>query len=761
MLRIGVAFLAGHVLVHLLPALPSLWPWAAIVAILLATALWLRSVVAVAVLIGVFLAWFHAGQRLGEDLSQTLEGIDLVVVGDIASLPDATATDVQFELAVIEGHAGIPPRLRLAWYDGAQRPLPGERWRLVVRIKRRNGFANPGGFDHEAQLLRQGIGATGYVRNDDRNRRLQPARTAYVVLRARAWLAERIGAAVGNEPMLGILQGLAVGETQAMSVEQWTVLAATGTTHLMAISGLHITMIATLAAWLGGRVVRWPGAQHLRLTAIHGQVVCGGSAAMIYSILAGLSVPTQRTLAMLCIAFAARAVRREIGVGWIMGAALVAVLLVDPFAPLAVGTWLSFGAVGVILLATAGRRGREGTIGNFARVQIAVTLGLLPVVAAAFGSISLVSPLANALAVPLFTLIIVPLVLVGAFLAALWLPSGAVVLECAAYLLRFTWPGLEWFATWPLALWHLPQIPLSAHAAMLFGALLLVLPGILPVRLAATVLCLPALLWRPESLRQGEFDLTLLDVGQGLAAVVRTRSRVLVFDTGPAFRSGRDTGELVVLPYLRSQGIRTIDTLVISHGDLDHQGGMESIAQGLRVRRWLAGPSVAPRGRTVEICMRGQQWSWDGVRFEVLHPAAGISGSDNDSSCVLRIAGSGGSALLTGDIQREGEEAIVSAGLAQTDVVVAPHHGSRTSSTPALVEATDPSWVLFAAGYRNRWGFPKEDVVERWRENGARTLATPQSGAISLVVSAAGITEPGEFRRDHPRYWRMRSPGLP
>lgn len=761
MLRIGVAFLAGHVFIHLLPGLPAIRPWLAIVAILLLAALWLRSVVAVALLIGVCLAWFHASGQLQQDLPEALEGSDLVVVGNIASLPDASATDVQFEFDIAEARAGVPPKLRLAWYDGEQRPLPGERWRFVVRLKRRNGFANPGGFDHEAQLFRQGIGATGYVRSDERNGRLAPARSSYAVLRVRAWLAERIALAAGSEPTLGILQGLAVGETQAMSAGQWRVFAATGTTHLMAISGLHITMIATLAAWLGGRVVHWPGAQRLRLTAIHGQVLFGALAATIYSILAGWSVPTQRTLAMLCIAFAARAMRREVGIGWIMGAALCAILLIDPLAPLATGAWLSFGAVGVILLATADRRGREGAVGSFARVQLAVTLGLLPVVAAAFGSISVVSPIANALAVPLFTLIIVPLVLAGAFLAAMWLPAGTVLLMCASSLLRLVWSALEWFAAWPLALWHLPQIPVAVHAAMLSGALLLVLPGIFPTRIAATLLCLPALLWRPESLRHGEFGLTLLDVGQGLAAVVRTRSRVLVFDTGPAFRSGRDTGELVVLPYLRSQGIRSVDALVVSHGDLDHQGGMESIAQGLLVRRVLVGPSVAAGSRRVDICIRGHRWTWDGVTFEVLHPAAGTFENDNDSSCVLRIAGPGGSALLTGDIQLEAEAAIVSAGLAQTDIVVAPHHGSRTSSTPALVEATDPSWVLFAAGYRNRWGFPRPDVVERWRESGAQTLATPQSGAISLVVSAAGVATAGEFRKDHPRYWRMRPSGSP
>lgn len=761
MLRTALAFLAGHLVVHSLGTLPAIWPWALVATVLLVVAVLMRIPWGVALVLGVAWAWGHAALRIADDLPHQLEGVDLVVVGDVASLPDATGTDVQFELDVVTADPGVPSRIRLGWYQDVQQPGAGERWQLVVRLKRRNGFANPGSFDYEAQLLRRSIGATGYVRADDRNRKLSEPQPAYVVLRMRAWLADRIAAATDDDSMLGILQGLAVGETGAMSAAQWRVLAATGTTHLMAISGLHITMIAALGAWCGGQIVRWPAAQRRRLTAIHGQVIAGTLAGAIYSMLAGFSIPTQRTLAMLCVAFAARAVRREAGVDWIMGMALIAVLVLDPFAPLAPGAWLSFGAVGVILLATAGRWRRDTALGNFTRTQMAVTVGLLPVIAGAFGSFSLVSPLANAIAIPLFTLLIVPLVLAGALLAAVFLPAGGWVLDLASDVLNFVWPGLEWLAQWPLALWHLPQLPLPVHAALLLGALLLVLPGIAPTRLAAAALCLPALVWRPAPPADGEFKLTLLDAGQGLASVIRTRTHTLVFDTGPAFRSGRDTGELVVLPYLRSQGIRAVDTLIVSHGDLDHHGGTSSLVRAMPIARRLYGPSVPASDESAEICARGDRWQWDGVRFEILHPADALHASDNESSCVLRIDGRGGSAMLTGDIQREAEERIVAGGVARVDVVVAPHHGSRTSSTQEFVDATAPAVVLFAAGYRNRWGFPKEDVVQRWRTIGAQTYATPASGAIEILVAATGVTAPGEFRRDHPRYWRTRSSGLP
>lgn len=759
MLRIGLALLAGHGCIHSLAALPAAQPWAWVLAALLAVFALLRSKLGVVFLLGIAWAWLHAAIRLSDDLPTALEGADLVVRGYVASLPDSgpATADPQFEFDVTTAPRGIPGRIRLTWYDSRQRLLPGESWQLVVRLKCRNGFANPGGFDYERHLFQQHIGATGYVRADTRNVRLAPPAASYAVARTRAWIARRIALAVPGDPMLGILQGLAVGDTQAMSVEQWRVFAATGTSHLMAISGLHISMVAALAAWLGGSITRWRAAQSRRLTAIHGQFFCGSLAAIAYSLLAGLSVPTQRTLVMLCIYFAARALRRELDIANALGAALIGVLLIDPFAPLTVGAWLSFGAVAMILLGVGGRLAREGAIKSFARVQLAVTIGLTPVLVAAFGSVSLISPLANAIAIPLFTLVVVPLTLIGAALASVSQIYAGAVLGLASGLLQAFWPALLWLSQLPLAMWHFPQLPLAISAALTLGALLLILPGIAATRIAALLLCLPAALWRPATPARGEFRLTLLDVGQGLSAVIHTQSHVLVYDAGPAFRSGRDTGELVILPFLRSQGVRRVDMLMVSHGDLDHRGGMRSVVAGMPVSQVLAGPSVSAPFVQIDRCRRGQRWSWDGVEFQVLHPVAVGQARDNDSSCVLRVAASGGaSLLLTGDIQRSSEAELVTTGLERADIMIAPHHGSRTSSTTAFVEATQPELVLFATGYRNRWGFPRPDIVERWRTAGARTLSTAQSGAIEVFVSATGVQPPKEFRVEQRRYWRSR-----
>lgn len=753
MLRIGIAFLLGHCCIHVLPTLPPWKPWAGVPCALLLLLFASRWSAAAAFAAGVMWAWGNAAATLAHDLPEALEGRDLLVSGYIASLPQSVGGDVQFDMEVIAAPAQVPPRLRLVWYGAGTPPNPGELWQFAARLKRRNGFANPGGFDHEGQLFRSGIGAGGYVREDGRNRRIATASLRYAVLRTRAWLAQRVHDAVADRSALGVLQGLAVGDTRAMSSEQWRVFAATGTTHLMAISGLHISMIAALTSWFGGCLLRGPQAQRRRISAIHGQAAGGVCGALIYSMLAGLSVPTQRTLVMLCIYFAARALRRELGVDHAIGVALIGVLLVDPFAPLAVGAWLSFGAVALILLAVSGRVAREGAVKSFARVQFAITLGLIPVSIVAFGGVSLVAPAANALAVPLFTLLLVPLVLLGTFAASVYLPAGSLLLGLAAGVLEGCWPALEWLAQWPLALWYFPRVPVLFCAALALGTLLLVIPGIWPLRLAAALLCVPALTYRAAAPAAGEFRLTLLDVGQGLSAVIRTRSHVLVYDAGPAFRTGRDAGELVVLPYLRSQGVRHVDTLMISHGDLDHRGGMASVLRGMPVGRVQNGPSVTNSGRQVHPCRRGQRWVWDQVHFEVLHPDGAAYPGDNDSSCVLRVSGVGGSALLTGDIQSRAEASLAAARLPPADVVVVPHHGSNTSSTAGFVAATRPRLALIAAGYRNRWGFPKPAVLERWHAAGAQTFSTVDSGAIEVTVGADGELLPRRHRVEARRYW--------
>jgi competence protein ComEC len=753
-LKISVAFLAGICLLQLLPELPATAPWATILAVLIGMAALQRHRWVCALLLGVAWSWFRAQGLLAQDLPVALEGQDLEVTGYIASIPARGQDGPQFLFEVAEATEGVPSRLRLSWYDKVQ-PEAGESWRLVVRLKRRHGFANPGGFDYEQTLFRAGVGATGYVRNDTRNQRLQAA-SGHYVLRLRAWLASRMVMAVGPTPMIGVLQGLAIGEDQAISTEQWRVFAATGTSHLMAISGLHISMVAMLCAALGGCIVYWPQAQARRLTRIEGQAVGGLLGGIGYSLLSGFSVPAQRTLLMLTVYFVARWSRRQMDIGPVLGFALCGVLLLDPLAPMSPGFWLSFGAVAVIVMSAAGELAPVGNVRGFARVQLAVSLGLVPLLLLQFGNLSLIAPVVNVVAVPLFTLAVVPLVLLGTMAAAVSVSAGSVLLGAAAKLLEVSWPAFEWAASLPLSLWYLPRAPLSAYALMGIGSALILLPFVWPVRLAAGFLLLPALLFEPTPPAQGEVELNVLDVGQGLAVVVRTRSHVLVYDAGPRFRSGRDTAELVVLPFLRYFGIRQVSALMISHGDDDHFGGAKSLTTGMPVERIIAGPSVPAWQPGIEPCVRGMQWDWDGVRFTVLHPGSEEAVSDNESSCVLDIRAASGSALLLGDIERGTEQALVAAGAVRpTDVVVVAHHGSRTSSTAPFVALVQAKLAIFSAGYRNRWGFPKADIVERWAASGASGLTTSKTGAIRVGIQTAGL-DVREHRRAHRRYWHDR-----
>lgn len=747
--RYGLAFLAGHGCIHVLATLPDA-SYIAVLLIGLLLSLRLRSKVAIAFVLGLGWAWGHAAYRLSDDLSIELEGRDIVVSGHIGSLPEIDATDVRFIFDTTTADARVPAKLLLTWYRAEHIPTAGEAWQFVVRLKRRNGFANPGGFDYEGHLFAAGIGATGYVKADDRNIRLSAAR-AYRVTRVRAWIGERMARAAPDSRMLGVLQGLAIGDTRKMTPEQWDVFAATGTTHLMAISGLHITMVAALMGWLGGALARLPSAQRRGWTALHGQVFAGGLAALVYCLLAGLSIPTQRTLAMLALYFCARWFRRQLCIGHALGWALVALLLVDPFAPLSVGAWLSFGAVTVIVVALSGRLVRENAGITFARVQLAVTVGLLPVLVIAFGSLSLISPLANLIAIPLFTFAVVPCVLIGMCGALIASPIGAVPLELASGILGVLWIPLEWLADQPLALWHFSTPSPGALAALLVGGTLLVIPGFWPSRLLAALLCSIPLISPRLGPEIGTYRVTVLDVGQGLSVVVRTHSHTAVFDTGPAFQSGRDAAEFAVLPYLHAKGVRQLDTLLVSHSDIDHRGGMISLLKRLETSQVLLGPSIGRESLDARPCVAGDRWVWDAVTFEILHPAPGFFGDDNETSCVLLIKGRAGSALLTGDIEASAEQALLANSLDHADVVIVPHHGSRTSSSRDFVSALSPQIAVFSAGYRNRWGLPKPDIVERWRETGARTFSTAESGAIEVDVGER--LQVAEYRNAAKRYW--------
>ena len=746
-----------------LTALPSLW-WAAAL-VPLGFLAWRRPVWLVAVFFVAGVVWisFRAGLILEESLPTALEGQDLVIEGHVADIPSRTDFGWRFPFDVTAArHADatvqIPARILLSAGRGEFVPRAGEAWRLTARLKRPHGLQNPGGFDYEAHLFRNRLRATGYVRLDDTPQRLGEATpTRYAIDRVRQRLGEAMRARLGDNPFAGIVVALANGDSGGVDNAQWDIFRRTGTLHLVAISGLHISLIGGIGFFLGRWLWALPGYTVLRYPAPVVGAVCALLAGAGYAALAGFVIPTQRALIMLGVVMGGILLRRQTAPTQLLAIALLAVLTYDPLAVMAAGFWLSFAAVAVILFVAHGESWRMEWWRKWGYLQIAIALGMLPLMFALFQQASLVAPLANLLAVPVFDLLMVPLVLAGlAFLG--FLPSVAQTLfELAAGLLAQLWPVLEWLGSLAWSQWTRPALPGWALVCAGVGVVWLLAPRGWPARWIGAVWLLPLALLRPPAPGPGEVWFTLLDVGQGLAAVVRTASHTLVFDAGPRL-GAFDTGRTVVVPYLRAQGVERVDVFVVSHGDNDHIGGVESVRRALPVEKFLS--SVPERVEGAAPCEAGQRWQWDGVEFRILNPPPAGTGRRNDQSCVLHVRAPNASLLLPADIEAKAEHRLVAAQgeRLRADVLVAPHHGSKTSSTEAFIGAVRPDVVLFPVGYRNRFRHPHPAVVARYDTAGARRLDSASAGAIELQLRAEGMSV-SAWRARHRRYWHLRVEG--
>lgn len=759
---LALTLLLGDLCFQQLAALPS-FGWQAPLIVSAVFYIFLKSARPLAGLaLGFFLAHAHAQALLFPALDPALEGRDVTLVGRITGLPDRDAERTGFVLALerleLEGRAVAAPvvRVRLSWYGPAPPLVPGERWRLPARLKHPHGFMNPGGFDYEAWLFQQGIRATGYVRSEPAPQRLDAEWAPIDGLRQE--IAAGIAESLGADGNAGTIAALSVGDRSGLSSAQWDLLSASGTSHLMAISGLHIGLIAGLCFAAVGRLWRHiPGAS-LRLAAPRAAALAALAAAAGYAALAGFTVPTQRALVMLTVALGAVLLARPVRAGHGLALALVAVLLLDPLAILSPGFWLSFVAVAVILYAVVGRLHRARGAWAWGRVQLVIALALSLPLLWFFQRTPLISPLANAVLVPWVGLVVVPLSLLGALLVPVAPGLAHAPLVLADLALAAVWPLLEALTALPGAEWVQARPPAWALLPAGLGVALLLAPRGWPGRPVGLVLLAPLLLHRPQGPGVGEAWLTVLDVGQGLAAVVETRRHVLVFDAGPWISGEFDAGEAAVVPFLQSRGRSRLDVLVVSHGDIDHSGGVGSVLRGLQVGEVLVGPGVHP-GHGGRACRRGQGWQWDGVEVDVLHPAPGFEGSDNDGSCVLRVRAGGQAALLVADLERGGEAALLAQQVDSlaADVLLVPHHGSRSSSTTALLDAVAPRVAVVSAGYRNRFGFPKPDVMERYASRGVTLLNTAQDGAVSLRLGgSAGFELAPGARVVQARYWHHR-----
>lgn len=792
---LGVAWLGGALLQLFQPAL---WPAgryaAAAAAALLLGGLAVRSrpaaraaLAALALAAAGFgLAGLRAVPLLADRLAPALEMRELVVEGVVAGLPRDLPSGRRFVFEPARASDGgrpvaLPARLLLGWYGGdedetgrawppgAEQLQAGDRWRFTLKLKRPHGLANPHGFDTELWLLEQRIGATGTVRADGpaRPQRLASA-VAAPVERLRQQVRDAILLRLGDSRSAGVLAALAVGDQAAIERGDWALFRATGVAHLMAISGVHVTMFAWLAAALVGRLWRCSPWALRRLPAPVAARWGGVAAAAAYALLAGWGVPAQRTVWMLAVAALLAGGARRWPAPLVLLAAAVVVTALDPWALLQPGFWLSFAAVG-LLMASASPPPREADdappprwparaaalLRQGLRTQALATLGLAPLTLVCFQQLSVVGFAANLVAIPLVTLLVTPLALAGVALPPLW--------SLAALLLDGLARALALLAAWPGALWSVAVAPAWAQLAGLVGGALAVLPLPWRLRLLAVPLLLPMLAPVPPRPAEGGVELVAADIGQGTAVLVRTRGHLLVYDAGPRIGRDGDAGERVLLPLLRARGERRIDLLVLSHSDTDHVGGAASLIAGLPVAALSSSlddtHALRRRGPPHRPCEAGQQWQWDGVRFVMLHPPPGpppAGTRPNARSCVLRIEDARGRRLLlTGDIEAAQEAALVAADPAalRADVLLAPHHGSRTSSTPGFLDAVAPHTVVVQAGYHNRYGHPSPMVLERYKDHGFALMRSDTCGAWTWLEGATSCA-----RMQPARYWRAPDP---
>lgn len=732
---------------------------------------------------GVAWAAWRGDLRLASALDGRLEGVEVSVRGRVASLPQQGERGWRFVFEIEPDIPGVPQRVQLSWRGDGPDPhaaLPdvhaGERWAFTVRLWRPQGSANPAGFDYEAWLLERGVRATGSVRDTAHLLDARPAGLMQHVHRLRGEIRARMLAALPAGEQRGLLVALAVGDQQDIDADDWEIFRRTGVGHLVSISGLHVALVAMFCGGLAGLAWRRLPRLVLRLPAQKVGALAGLGGATGYALLAGMGIPVLRAWLMLLVAAFALLSGRRVAASRVLALALVVVLVVDPWAVLAVGFWLSFAAVAVILSVVGGRvMPRSGWRGAL-RIQIAISLALVPMLLAQFQSLPLLSPLANLVAIPLVSFVVTPLVLI-----ALPWPS-ALLLWPANAAAEAMMAILAWLAALEFAVLERAVPPPWLLACALAAVALLLLPRATPGRLAAPVLLVGLLAWQPARPPQGGFRAWVLDVGQGLAVHVQTHRHDLLYDAGPPYGEATDAGSRVILPWLRAAGVRALDRVVLSHPDADHMGGASTVLSALPAGQVLAGAAGSvdgqaqwagrlPAGLRVKDCAGIAPWSRDGVHFEIVHPlpvasgarpgSEGGRGHDNDASCVLRIATGAGALLLTGDVGAAAEAALAArqgaAGL-RSAVVVSPHHGSRSSSSPAFVDATLPEHVVHSAGSRNAFGHPHAEVWARWAEAGARNWRTDAQGAILLEFAAQadeGVTVSAQRER-RPRYWHGR-----
>jgi len=705
--------------------------------------------------------WFllHAQLTLSNTFPTELESKNITVIGQITNLPRQTDYGWNFNFSVKSiGYQNkkwqFKGKIQLNWYGQAPYTLyPQQQWQLTVLLKKPRGLVNFEGFDYTKWLFEHKVKATGYVRAKDKQVLLKQAGISIDGIRYR--LMKDLEQVL-QEHQRGIITALAIGEKRYISQAQRTVFQRTGTAHLFVISGLHVSLFILFTFFILKKLWRYT---HTKVNLQKHQFIAIISilATLIYTLLAGFSLPTQRAFIMVAVALLMPLLSRQIVYSHSLFLALFIVLIGNPLSVMDIGFWLSFWAVFIILYSVS-NQSNLGRLISLLKIQLIITLGLAPMVLSAFGYLSLISILANIIAIPYIGFITIPLVLIGTVLLLVSPFLASLFLQTAAYLLDILWLYLEELSTIDWAVWHSTIPSVGATVLAMLGVIIILLPRGFPAKWLGSICFLPLLFPFISSPNKGELWFTLLDVGQGLSAVIQTQHHTLVYDTGVKSRySDFNMGEAVILPFLYNQGISRIDTLLLSHDDNDHTGGALSILENLSVNSILSSSPERFIDSRVDWCVAGQSWCWDSVTFKVLHPHSHYMNlSDNNNSCVLQVSVGNKAILLTGDIEKQAEYSLIYryGNTLKSNILVVPHHGSGTSSTNLFIDKVQPDIALFAVGYKNPYHHPKPSILERYKQRGIQVLDSVNAGAITIRLSPKEMSEP-VLARDKKRIWFM------
>lgn len=760
---LALSFLAGVIGLQLFSQLPSIY-WGLSLIPVVFVAFYRRGSALVLLFFccGFFWAYLFAWQYLQHIPTRSIAGKNITVTGIVSGIPERRekSTRILFDIETFKAENypdSVPQKIRLNWYYPKSEVLPGERWQFVIRLKPPNGFQNPGGFDYEAWLYQQGIHATGYIKKHPDNKKLADAEIASALSTARFKLMQLINLSV--EPgVAALLNALAIGYRGDIENASWQVFIRTGTNHLIAISGLHIGLVAGFA-WFVLNQLRRIKFFVSRLNR-RWMLIISFMLATIYAGLAGFTIPTQRALVMLAVVYLGLYFYRQVSVIQSLSIALLAVLIFSPLSVLSVGFWLSFIAVAAIAYSIAGRlSGRQKAL-QWLWPQMTVILALMPLSFYFFQQNSLVALIANVVAIPLVGLLVLPLLLTGLLLASFSTVLALPVISLSASLLAFLFGFLKHLSDSDLAVWFsaAPDIPALIFAML--AMLLLFSPYAIPARWLAICLFLPLFNSHSKPIANGSIEIQAIDVGQGLSVLIRTSQHQMLFDTGAKFSERFDVGERVIVPLLRQQGISALDMLMISNGDRDHIGGARAVLKAVNVKQLLGRDIEKLAHGHKQLCKRGQSWQWDDVRFDVLHPGDRHYKKRNNHSCVLKISNQNASVLIAADIEKQAESVLLREQPDQlsSSVLIVPHHGSNTSSTRAFLQQVHPELAVYSSGFLNRYGFPRAEVIERYQQLDIKQVNTAENGHIWLKIDQQGkLHGPIGQRQTLQRYWHRQA----